>query len=158
MTQVIQIRLVKTAERQQLNELALRSKAYWGYSQDFMDACRSELTITEANIVDPKLTYVLAELNGQIVGYYALEHTSKTEYELEALFVEPKYIGQGVGRKLINHAKERARNAGAKSITIQGDPNAKKFYLAAGAILIGERESESVAGRYLPEFSIDLDS
>ena len=39
---------------------------------------------------------------------------------------------------------------------IQGDPNAKNFYLKVGAKLIGERESASIPGRYLPVFIINL--
>ena len=39
---------------------------------------------------------------------------------------------------------------------IQGDPNAKNFYLKVGGKLTGERESASIPDRYLPVFTIDL--
>ena len=39
---------------------------------------------------------------------------------------------------------------------IQGDPNASKFYEAAGARLVGTRESGSVPGRDLPLYEIDI--
>ncbi len=121
-----------------------------------MVACRAELTVSESDISNPARYYVVAKSGGAIIGYYALERLPSDEYELEALFVEPTYIGQGVGRALVEHAKSHARRLGAASMRIQGDPNAMAFYLAAGGIQIGERESESIPGRYLPVFKVAL--
>jgi predicted N-acetyltransferase YhbS len=84
--------------------------------------------------------------------------TTAAEYVLAALFVEPRYIGQGVGRSLIEHAKIDARKDRARSLLVQGDPNATNFYRAAGGVQIGERESASIPGRYLPEFRIPLEA
>lgn len=140
-----------------LSALALRSKAHWGYSETFMEACRAELAISEDDIRNPQRHTLLAESEGQVLGYYALERLSAEEYELDALFVEPRHIGQGIGKKLIEHAKLLARQHGGQSLLIQGDPNARNFYLAAGSVLIGERESGSIPGRYLPMFRIPLD-
>lgn len=123
-----------------------------------MEACRAELKVSESDISSPARHYVVAESSGTIIGYYALECLTPDEYELEALFVEPEHIRQGVGRELIEHAKSHARGCGAVSIRIQGDPNAVEFYVAAGGFQIGERESDSIPGRYLPEFRILLDA
>lgn len=158
MTDEAAIRPAEPHEHQQLSELALRSKAYWGYSPAFMTACRVELSVSTADIVHPDRSCWLAEIGGELVGYYALERLSSTEYELEALFVEPDFIGRGVGRQLIDHAKAIAQARGAKSILIQGDPHAARFYEAVGAIRIGERESGSIPGRFLPEFRLTLPS
>lgn len=156
MTEHINIRPAKIQESNLLNKLAFRSKSYWGYSYEFMEACRTELFLSESDISNSNFHCFVAEFNGKIVGYYALEPFSVDEFELEALFVEPRYIGQGIGRMLIEHAKSYARRSGVKSIIIQGDPNATQFYLAAGGIHIGERESGSIPGRYLPIFRILL--
>ena len=56
----------------------------------------------------------------------------------------------------IAYAIRRAREAGKRRIVIQGDPNAAGFYRAAGAVPDGERESDSIPGRYLPLFVIEL--
>ena len=45
---------------------------------------------------------------------------------------------------------------GSKVMIIQGDPNAQNFYLKVGGKLIGEKESASIPGRYLPVFIINL--
>ena len=148
------IRPAQSSESELLSNLAIGSKAYWGYSPEFIDACRQELTYS-AQDINNNLFFV-AEVNNLIVGFFALEIVSTTEIELEALFIDPAYINRGYGRKLIAHAKIIARNLGSKVMIIQGDPNAQNFYLKAGGKLIGEKESTSIPGRYLPLFIIDL--
>ena len=75
---------------------------------------------------------------------------------MNALFVEPECIGQGFGRRLIEAAKADAREWGAVELVVQGDPNADRFYRAAGAVRIGQRVSCSIPGRYLPLYRIPL--
>jgi N-acetylglutamate synthase-like GNAT family acetyltransferase len=139
-----------------LTALAIRSKAFWGYSADFMEACRAELLVSQDNIQDSKNQYVIAESAGEVLGFYALERLSASEFELDALFVEPLHIGTGVGRRLIRHAIQAVAGAGGRELFIQGDPNAEKFYCAAGGKLIGTRESASIPGRSLPLFAISI--
>lgn len=150
------IRDVKIHEASVLSNLALRSKAYWGYSAKFMAACENELLVTENKLASDKFQYMVAERKGKVIGYYALEKMSEPEFELDALFVEPDCIGSGIGRALLSHAKKAAANLGGVNLTIQGDPNAQKFYIAAGGVLTGERESASIPGRFLPTFIISL--
>jgi GNAT superfamily N-acetyltransferase len=140
-----------------LSDLAMRSKAHWGYSQDFMNSCRSELNVDPANMSSDSYQYFAAVERDHIIGFYALERLSDSDYELEALFVEPGYIGTGIGRALIRHATKLLSQRGAARLIIQGDPNAIEFYIAAGGRQIGTRESASIPGRYLPLFEIDID-
>ena len=154
MNEPFRIRKVKKNETQYLSKLALNSKSYWGYSKDFMLACQKELQVTEEKI--NKLHYWIAEKQNKIVGFYALDPISNSEYELEALFVDPSYIGKGCGKALIIHAKIFAASLGAERLIIQGDPNAENFYLTAGGELTGELESGSIPGRFLPTFCISL--
>lgn len=156
MTNDIVIRSARTDERDTLSDLAFRSKAFWGYSPEFMEACRAELSISDKDMVSTSRSYVVAEAKDEILGYYALENLSPDKYELEALFVAPQHIGQGIGRRLIEHAMHRAREGGARFLLIQGDPNAADFYRAVGGIEIGERESDSIPGRFLPVFRVSL--
>jgi len=141
-----------------LSALALRSKAHWGYSREFLKMCESELTVQAHQIENSNLDYVVAEVCSTVVGFYALKKTSKEKFELEALFVEPEHIGTGLGRRLIRHALDAVKGQGGESLRIQGDPNAENFYLAAGGKCIGTRESASIPGRLLPLFEIDVGS
>lgn len=150
------IRPADPAEALQLSELALRSKAHWGYPAGFLQACRPELTYSAEKIRDDAFSFSLAEIAGVVAGFYALGWLSHTQCELEALFVEPAWIGRGIGHALLDHAKRAASGAGASIMRIQGDPNAARFYTAGGAIQTGERESGSIPGRMLPLYEIDL--
>ncbi|MDJ0727362.1 MAG: GNAT family N-acetyltransferase [Prochloraceae cyanobacterium] len=150
------IRKANQNEAKILSNLAIHSKAYWGYDRNFMNACLAELIYSLDDIQNKH--FFVAEIDSSIVGFYALDRLSNTEMELDALFVAPAYIGKGYGRILINHAKNKAIALGASKIVIQGDPNAKNFYISAGGIITGERESLSIPGRYLPIFIIELDT
>ena len=152
------VRQAMAAEAAAISELALRSKAHWGYSAEFIEACREELTVTPAQLDDPQRYYGLAELDGQLLGYYGIVGLGGGEFELDALFVEPEHIGRGVGRLLMAEACLQALSFGGLTMIIQGDPHAEAFYLAAGAVSIGSRPSESIPGRLLPLFRLTLES
>ncbi len=151
--------IVRAAARNEaaaISSLAMRSKAHWRYSDEFMNACRGELSYSESQIDSTNYEFWVCEAEGKIAGFYALERLSRDEAELDALFVEPKLIGRGFGRTLIEHAKEKAAALGVTQITIQGDPNAESFYEAAGGVRDGRRESGSIPGRFLPIFKSEL--
>ena len=139
-----------------LSSLALRSKAYWGYSQEFLAACRQELSVASEEIEAEIYCHAVADNKGLIVGFYALKRLSAKKFELEALFVEPDHIGTGIGRALMTHALTSVRSQGGDSIIIQSDPYAARFYEAAGGVRIGKRESGSIPGRHLPVYEITL--
>ena len=152
----IVIRPARTDEADILSELAFRSKAYWGYSDKFMQACKEELTYHRNAFSTELFHFVVAELDSIVIGFYAIEQLTTAKAELEALFVEPKWIGRGVGRILMAHAKATAMQLGVDELIVQSDPNAEDFYLAAGGEIIDKRESGSVPGRYLPVLSIAI--
>lgn len=150
------VRPAAAGEAPFLSDLASRSKAHWGYAPGFIEACRGELTYSAEQILDPQHFFAVAEVAGELVGFYALEARPDAEFELGALFVEPKWIGCGLGRKLLDHARQIAAARGGRVLSIQADPNAVDFYSAAGAVVTGERESGSIPGRLLPTLSMNL--
>ena len=119
-----------------------------------MTACRQELTLDHDYIaMNPT---VVLDVKGRIIGFYSLEHVSTDIVELGHLFVDPPSIGRGHGRQLLAHAKQKAQDSGYREMTIQGDPNAERFYRKAGGKFTGTRESLSIPGRKLPVFTISL--
>lgn len=150
------IRRAEPAEAPELSALAYRSKAHWGYSRAFMEACRDELTY-DAERVRRRPFYALRDDAG-LAGFYALVPIAPDALELDALFVEPRHQGRGWGRALVAHARETARTLGAERIDVQSDPHADGFYEAVGARPTGARESRSVEGRMLRTFTIELDA
>jgi len=150
------LRPARGEEAPALSELALRSKAHRGYSREFIDACRAELLYCAGDILSPHMQFVVLEAAGIGIGFYALKRLSQTDIELDALFVAPTCIGKGFGRRLLDDARHAAAKRGAIRLVIQGDPNAERFYLAAGARRTGAAESASIPGGLLPSFVIDL--
>lgn len=156
MTENLTVRAAVHSEATAISSLAMRSKAHWGYSDEFMQACREELTYSKSEIESEHYEFFVCEAECRIVGFYALKLTGAGDAELEAVFVEPKMIGRGIGRRLIEHAKAKASDLGIRQIIIQGDPNAESFCEAAGGVRDGRRKSSSIPGRFLPIFRIDL--
>jgi ATP adenylyltransferase len=148
------IRRAQVTETAFLSELAMRSKAHWGYDTAFMEACREELTLTPESLAE-KPTFVI-ETRGQMAGYYALAHETDTRVELDALFVDPPHIGTGLGRRLLSHAKVEARHLGYEVMFLAADPDALPFYQAMGGVKVGETPSQSIVGRSLPLVEIAL--
>jgi N-acetylglutamate synthase-like GNAT family acetyltransferase len=149
----LRLRAARRHEARLLNELALRSKGYWGYDHAFLDACRAELTLAPEDVKAQRVT--VAERDGRVVGFYALAGASP-EGTLEDLFVEPDHIGSGVGRSLWEHAMVAARALGFERLTLEADPGVEPFYLAMGGRRCVSVPSGSIPDRRLPllEFSI----
>ena len=148
------IRKALPEEAERLTELAMRSKASWGYDEQFMANCRAELTITEADIRAHQL-FVL-ESDGAVVGFCALQDRGGDEGELADVFVEPGRKGEGHGRPLVEHAKEAARARGWHSLRVEADPHTVAFYSRCGARQVGTVPSGSIPGRRLPLMKITL--
>jgi len=146
------IRPARFDELAALTQLALRSKAVWGYSEQFMAACREELTMTKGDLGE----LFVKEVDSKVVGVYSLQHLSVTHVELGYLFVEPTQLRRGHGKDLLLDAIRCGAASGYSTLVIQGDPNAEDFYVSVGARRIGTRESDSVPGRFLPLFELDL--
>jgi GNAT superfamily N-acetyltransferase len=142
------IRRARPEEAGLLSALGLRSKAHWGYDAEFLAACRVDLTLSADDIASSSV-YVCDGVDAPL-GYYRLVLQDDGVAELDALFVEPAAMGQGVGRSLWQHAVTTAATLGCSEMVWQSDPQAEGFYLAMGARRAGESESTVMPGRMLP--------
>ncbi|MFG2965782.1 GNAT family N-acetyltransferase [Streptomyces sp. NPDC048288] len=145
----ISIRSARSGEAGFLSELALRSKAHWGYDVEFLASCRAELTLTDAELGIRRTT--VAERAGGIVGFTTLEG-DPPQGVLGMMFVDPRAIGRGIGRLLFTHAVETAQALGFTRFTIDADPNAEPFYEAMGGVPVGRVPSGSIPGRTLTRY------
>lgn len=153
LTTPTQIRAARPDESAAISSLAFRSKSHWGYSSEQMEVFRGELTLTPEQVL-ADLAHIY-EQDGTVVGFYTLASTSKSEIELEHIFVSPDTFKVGIGRQLFEHACDMARTFGFTTLVIQSDPNAAGFYVALGATL--ERQiPSSIPGRTLPCFHFKL--
>ena len=150
MSQVFDIREARPLEAPTVSALALRSKGHWGYDDAFLEACRAELTFSEEDCASGDL--FVAESDGVIAGFHFLrvDGARRAEAELVALFVDPPWIGHGLGRLLLRHSLELAAARGVVEVHLEADPGAEPFYLHHGARRTGEVASGSIPGRVLP--------
>ncbi len=151
----MRIRRALLEEAALLSELAFRSKGHWGYDAVFLESCRDALSLSPEE-VESSTVCVSLDDGGSITGYYRLIPRDHDVAELDALFVEPAAIGQGVGRRLWEHAVDTARSLGFTNFEFQSDPHAEGFYLAMGAERHGESESTVTPGRMLPLMGYSL--
>lgn len=147
----LRLRAALPAEAPEISLLAERSKAYWGYPEEFLDRVRELLTLRREDIRDDRV--VVAERDGSVLGFYRLRG-DPPDGELADLFVEPRAIGTGLGRALWEHAVRSAREHGFSSLQLESDPNAEGFYLRMGAERVGE--NEVAPGRQLPVLLLTL--
>ncbi len=152
----ITIRHASAGEAEALSALALRSKAHWGYSAEFMAACRHELSYSEEQLAEEDSSFFVAATGSTILGFYAISRIDPEQYELHALFVEPDHMACGIGRRLLQHAVDQVARLGGKSLLVQSDPQAAEFYAKAGGECVGSRESGSIPGRLLPLFRFEI--
>jgi N-acetylglutamate synthase-like GNAT family acetyltransferase len=150
----VTLRSGREADAVALTELALRSKAHWGYDAEFMAMCRAELTITEARIAEA--TVIVAERDGGTIGFGCLSVKDDASGEIWDIFVEPSEIGQGIGNAIMAELIRQARAAAVRRLVVDADPHARGFYEKLGFRFARDVPSGSITGRTLPQLALDL--
>src|SRR5689334_1425215 len=87
-----------------------------------------------------------AEVAGAAMGFAATLPRENGDLDLDALFVEPKAWRQGIGRALVQHCAATARDAGAESLHVTGNPHAKGFYSVFGFDTMGTKQTRFGVG------------
>jgi GNAT superfamily N-acetyltransferase len=146
---VPKIRQARPDECSALTELAMRSKAHWGYDAEFMAKVRADLEVIPEKFMPGFHVYIL-KIENEMIGFYSLRRVDAETATLEDLFIEPKHIGHGYGKQLWDHSLRVAQSIGYGKLTLISDPYAEPFYAKLGAVRVGEIESNAVAGRMLP--------
>jgi GNAT superfamily N-acetyltransferase len=74
----------------------------------------------------------------RLLGFSTVLPVRDGRCELDDLFVDPLWMRQGVGRRLVDDLAARARTAGATAVDVTANPNAVVFYERLGFVVIGE--------------------
>jgi GNAT superfamily N-acetyltransferase len=129
----IAIRRARPDEAPTLTAIALAAKAHWGYAAAQIERWRPVLEVTAGQLATQP-AFVAA--CGSAVGFYSLL-VDAAVCELDNLWVLPQHMGRGIGRRLLDHAMQTARDLGITTIQIDADPFAAAFYEKCGAVLNG---------------------
>lgn len=101
-----------------------------------------------AELADPAMTTLMAELYGGLAGVAQVRRTSyrptgvtgPDPIELQRFYVDPALIGQGVARPLMDRAKEEAIRRGGRTLWLgvwEVNARAIAFYRKAGFVEVG---------------------
>ena len=88
----------------------------------------------------------VAERDGDVAGFAAVLPRPDGGAELDALFVEPHLWKHGIGRRLVDHIAEVARERAAGFLHVIGNPHAEGFYLSCGFCVTGTADTRFGAG------------
>jgi len=136
-----------------LTEITKKSKAYWGYSAEQILKWDNNLTVSKPYIEENAVFKLVVK--NKILGYYSYIKEENDRVKLDNLFVLPEYIGKGFGKYLMNDFLQRMQNQKCKTIILDSEPNAEKFYQKLGFIKIGEFET-SIKNRFMPIMEMKL--
>ena len=145
------VRLARLQEREFLEALQRRaSLSNEGDRQALMD--NPDALKLPADKIENGLVFV-AEQGSWVKGFAANLSLNDGNMELDALFVDPEYWNQGVGRLLVEYCACKAKTAGASCLNVTGNSHAEGFYLSCDFKKIGVIETQFGIGllmvRYL---------
>lgn len=147
----IQVRAPHPNEGPRLREIAVSAKAHWGYDRPMVvEWARQGVTVGPS----AGREIFVAEALGQPIAWAAVIDRGDVCW-LDDLWVEPAWIGSGVGTRLFRHAVDAARRLGATTLEWESEPNAVGFYDRMGGRFVRQSEA-SEWGRILPVMAIDL--
>jgi GNAT superfamily N-acetyltransferase len=138
------IRRAVTSEQKELEDLQLRASLTNAGDRDALLAHPDAIELPLAQIAAGGV--FVAEWNGTIVGFAAVEPRGDGASELDALFVDPNMRRRGIARSLIEHCAEVARTRKSTALCVVGNPHAMDFYTACGFNLIGTAETRFGTG------------
>jgi GNAT superfamily N-acetyltransferase len=150
----VTIRAPAPGEGVRLKEIAIAAKASWGYELDKVRewADRGDFSPEQLG----KLTVFVAQAGERTVGWCSLDPRGDVWW-LADLWVEPEWVGKGVGSRLFRHGARHAQRAGAKRLEWEAEPNSIGFYERMGARHLRE-SGQTEWGRTLSVMGVELDA
>ena len=142
------IRAAGPTDRDRLRELTFESKAHWGYEPDLVRRWADGLTFEAGD------DRWVAEADGRVVAWVGLSPPHEGVAILDDLWVDPQWIGRGIGTRLFRVAADRARRLGAARLEWDAEPHALGFYEQLGGRFLREHVTEW--GRPGSWYGIDL--
>jgi GNAT superfamily N-acetyltransferase len=146
------IRPARADEGARLKEIAIAAKRFWGYELDRVREWADQGDFTPERLGET-IVFV-ADSGGRAIGWTSLIPKDEVGW-LEDLWIEPDWIGKGVGSLLFRRAANHAKTLGARRLEWEAEPNAIGFYEKMGGTYV--RESEQTEwGRYLSVMGVEL--
>jgi GNAT superfamily N-acetyltransferase len=147
------IRPGRADEGARLKEIAIAAKGHWGYEPEKVREWANQGDTTPQRLRE--LIVFVADSAGNAVGWVSLIPKGEVGW-LEDLWVDPDWMGKGVGSQLFRRAADEAGALGARRMEWEAEPNAVGFYEKMGGRYV--RDSEQTEwGRILSVMGVELD-
>ena len=140
----IELRRAIPSDAEELTKLAFASKRYWGYPEEWIELWADDLSVN-ADYIETNFVFT-ANHEARILGWVSVTPGGE---ELDYCWVDPEFIGRGVGSELVKQAVKIAYELNSAKLKVVSDPNAERFYKNAGFQRTGEHASVP-NGRLLP--------
>lgn len=127
------IRLARPEEHDELEDLLRRASLALPDYREALEANPGAIHLPPAQIANGQVT--VGELEGRVVGFSAV-----VGGQLDGLFVEPEFWGEGIGRALADVAVHEARKRGF-TLWVIANPAARGFYERCGFAVEGEAQT-----------------
>ncbi len=127
-----------------INRLMRRSKASWGYTDEFLDQFMGYFQVTPATFASNHMVKLFCQYEAEkdnVIGFYSLSFKKENECELDNFFIDSPYISQGYGKKMWHSLIKNLSEQRQKEFIIWSDPYAESFYEKMGCSKIGIRQS-----------------
>jgi GNAT superfamily N-acetyltransferase len=135
-----------------LHEITVAAKAHWGHDRAWVEGWVAAGDFPGVAVARGEAR--LIEVDGRVAGWSALQERGDVGW-LEDLWVDPSYMGRGIGKALFLDALARAKAAGAHSLEWEADLDAVGFYERMGGRRVRDSEVTEL-GRILPIMAVDL--
>ena len=128
----------------EINALIERSKRHWPWPERYLELALPLHRLDADYLIENDCFEVCTK--GAILIAFLAVIVARDHVLLDQLWIDPPYIGTGVGRDACNFLFERARQRGWLKILVYPDPPAEGFYEKLGFEDTGERVPSRVPG------------
>ncbi len=148
----VRIRAARPDEGELLREIAAAAKSHWGYDPERIRRWVAHGDFSPTGLSTKEV--LVAEAGERAIAWAALIPKDQVIW-LDDMWVDPQWIGKGVGSLLFDHALALARELGGRSMEWEAEPNAVGFYERMGGRYLRPGEP-SEWGRTLSVMGVEL--
>jgi GNAT superfamily N-acetyltransferase len=150
----VSIRPAAPEELDRLRDIAADGKRFWGYGPDLVERWVALGDFTPA-VFAAKHVFV-AVAGDEIIAWSSLILNDGLCW-LDDLWVAPRWIRHGIGRRLFDHAVRYAKTAGATAMEWEAEPFAVAFYEKMGGLHVRDSEPSAIWNRTLPVMALTFE-
>ena len=150
----VSIRSAAGDELDRLRDIAADGKRSWGYDPDLVERWVALGDFTPAVFAGKDVFVAVA--GNEIIAWSSLILKGDL-CRLDDLWVAPRWIRHGVGRRLFDHAVGYAKAAGATAMEWEAEPFAVAFYEKMGGRHVRDSEPSAIWNRTLPVMGLTFE-